>query len=108
MLAENDNVNPVGKRRGARRAWGGPQRNRNVGGGAATTASSGVRKFWSVVTEFLREIDSFAKPREGYAALSDRRHLSGITCGLFGLPSYAKGPEDFKISEPNPLIPIPV
>lgn len=65
VLAENDDVTPVENGAALARAWGGPQRTVTLAG-ARHYGIERRPEFWSVVTEFLREIDSVPKLREGY------------------------------------------
>ncbi len=65
VLAENDNVTPLENGAALARAWGGPQRTVTLAG-ARHYGIERRPEFWRAVSDFLREIDSVAPPREAY------------------------------------------
>jgi pimeloyl-ACP methyl ester carboxylesterase len=67
VLAENDNVTPVGNGAALARAWGGPQRVVTIAG----ARHYGIERrddFWNAVEDFLREIEMSPQPLNGYVA----------------------------------------
>ena len=64
VLAENDNVTPVGNGAALARAWGGPQRVVTIAG-ARHYGIERRDEFWNAVEDFLREIEASPQPLDG-------------------------------------------
>lgn len=67
VLAENDDVTPVGNGAALARAWGGSQRVVTIAG-ARHYGIERRDEFWNAVEDFLREIEATPQPLNGHVA----------------------------------------
>lgn len=70
VIAERDDVTPAARGAALAKAWGGPQRVVTLAG-ARHYGIERRDEFWTAVAEFLREIESGAPSRDGYAGRID-------------------------------------